>query len=302
MTPVVSIIIPSFNGAHKIVDCLNLLRAQNQKNFEVIVVIDGSTDNTEQKISGLFIKEFPLNVIHQLNAGRAQTRNIGVKHANSDLLIFLDDDMLPDPEFVEKHSSFHQTNANSILIGNGYRNPNASNKSFYKYLIEEEKKWQKNLSGEPFDVQFDSFIFTACNMSLPRNLFQSLGGFDSRLTDGEDFQFGAIALKKKIKITFNRNVIAWHNDSPDIRTYIKRHQEYISGRKQLLFYYPENKILFPTLFNNLPKSNFLKNWLIKGLRSSFFLNFTGSSIFEILPESLKFTFYNFIIAAHTFPI
>src|SRR6187397_1060160 len=95
-----SVIIPTYNGAHKVVNVLRALEQQTHLPDEVVVVIDGSTDNTAELLRTNTFKLPSLRIIEQPNGGRAQVRNRGAKEASQDLLIFFDDDMRPVPQSV----------------------------------------------------------------------------------------------------------------------------------------------------------------------------------------------------------
>ena len=94
----VSIIIPTFNEETTIEGCLSTLSRQSYKNIEIIVVDDGSTDNTLSKV-----KIFPEVKIHKQNhQGPGPARNLAAKYAKGEILVFVDADMTFDRKFIEK--------------------------------------------------------------------------------------------------------------------------------------------------------------------------------------------------------
>ncbi|MFC1461215.1 exopolysaccharide biosynthesis polyprenyl glycosylphosphotransferase [Verrucomicrobiota bacterium] len=94
-----SVIIPVYNGADTIVKCLNALQNQtlSEKQFEVIVVDDGSTDNTYGQVC-----KFPVNLISMAHSGPASARNKGAALARGEILVFTDADCVPEPEWLKK--------------------------------------------------------------------------------------------------------------------------------------------------------------------------------------------------------
>lgn len=87
----VTIVIPVYNGQEWIADAVESAISQTEK-CEVIVVNDGSTDNTAN-----VLKDYPVKVIHQVNKGLSSARNTGIMNATTDYVLFLDaDDMLQD--------------------------------------------------------------------------------------------------------------------------------------------------------------------------------------------------------------
>ena len=90
-----------YNSERTIKETLDALNTQTKKNFEVIIVNDGSTDNS-MEIVKKFKADFPLKIISQQNSGPAVARNSGAKHSKKDVIIFLDSDCIPHEDFVEK--------------------------------------------------------------------------------------------------------------------------------------------------------------------------------------------------------
>lgn len=97
--PIVSIIIPTYNYARFLPEALESVFSQSLKNYEIIVVDDGSTDNTRE-IVGTYGDR--VRYFYQSNSGVSAARNKGIKEALGDYLAFLDADDLYRPEFLEK--------------------------------------------------------------------------------------------------------------------------------------------------------------------------------------------------------
>ncbi|MCL6570409.1 MAG: glycosyltransferase [Bacillus sp. (in: Bacteria)] len=115
----VSIIIPSHNRYPLNLLTLHSLEQQtfNLSKMEVIFINDASTDQTEENLNE-YSPPYHLNYIHsQEKLGRARVRNLGVRSAKGSLLIFLDAEMITEPNFVENHYKYHQSKDNVILSG-----------------------------------------------------------------------------------------------------------------------------------------------------------------------------------------
>ena len=105
-----SVIIPTFNRAEILRRNLNLLATQTFDDFEVVVIDDGSTDETLRLLRDFEKKvEFPLRFLTQKNSGQGVARNQGIKISAGEILLFLGDDMLPLPNLLEKHAEFHDS-------------------------------------------------------------------------------------------------------------------------------------------------------------------------------------------------
>lgn len=96
-----SIIVPVYNGEKYIQRCLESIRKQTYKEFEVIVVDDGSYDSTGDLCDQIAREDARFHVIHQKNAGVAKARNVGLAQAKGDL-VFIDADDYVDSDYLEK--------------------------------------------------------------------------------------------------------------------------------------------------------------------------------------------------------
>lgn len=98
----VSVIIPVFNEENDILECLNSLSDQSERDFEVIVVDDGSTDETLKVLSEFEVKNLKLKILCGKHSGAGSARNLGVKNARGRILVFVDADMTFDKDFISK--------------------------------------------------------------------------------------------------------------------------------------------------------------------------------------------------------
>ena len=98
----VSVIIPTYNEEKVIGECLRSLANQTYKDFEVIVVDDGSTDKTWEVLSELKVKNLKLKVVRGSHLGAGAARNLGTKSATGEILVFVDADMTFDKDFLKK--------------------------------------------------------------------------------------------------------------------------------------------------------------------------------------------------------
>ena len=128
----ISVIIPAYNAEKTIQQCLKSIFAQTFKDFEIIIVNDGSTDKTVEVLQQYQGK---VKIINQSNAGAAAARNKGVQDCNAPFIIFCDDDITMKPNMLE---IMHQTLQD---------NPNAS------YAYSAFKFGFKKFSLWPFDAE-----------------------------------------------------------------------------------------------------------------------------------------------------
>ena len=98
----VSIVIPTYNEKEVITECLKSLSKQSYKDMEIIVVEDGSSDGTIDILKHFHLSPFTFHLLRQGHKGAGAARNLGVKQARGEILVFIDADMTFDVRFLEK--------------------------------------------------------------------------------------------------------------------------------------------------------------------------------------------------------
>tara|TARA_R110000850_G_scaffold20864_6_gene61820 strand:+ start:1021 stop:1935 length:915 start_codon:yes stop_codon:yes gene_type:complete len=292
----VSVIIPTYNGGHKISGVLDALKDQSFKDFELIVVVDGSTDNTLEVLEK-YKKVFSnLKIIYQKNSGRAIVRNKGAREANGDLLIFFDDDMLPTKNCIKLHLEHHKKKQGTILTG--AQIDKSGDTDILKYKAHLSIKWSiplQKVQGSPLGKE--NLFITAANFSILKKIFIKLKGFDEQLTDAEDFDMAVRALKAGIQLYYNHKAFAWHCDIINGASYIRRLRQYREAHLQL-------QSLKPDLFKGFLIHKPIQPLGIKKIGFLFFTNrfwinfLDGSMLQKLLPQFLRYKLYDFITTAN----
>lgn len=123
----ISVVISTYNWPDALKLVLTALNNQADRNFEVIIVDDGSTSATKEMIEQFkTIAGFPLKHLWQEDKGfrAARARNLGIKHASGDYIVFLDGDCVPNIHFVENHRKIAETNyfvvGHRIILSESY--------------------------------------------------------------------------------------------------------------------------------------------------------------------------------------
>jgi glycosyltransferase involved in cell wall biosynthesis len=125
-SPFFSIIIPAYNRAYILPETINSIQEQSFENWEVIVVDDGSKDNTREFVESLSIVDDRIRYVYQQNAERSVARNNGADHASGNYLMFLDSD--------DKYATGHLEKLHAFIIEN--QKPVAFFFSNLSYLLE----------------------------------------------------------------------------------------------------------------------------------------------------------------------
>lgn len=117
-----SIIIPAYNVADYLENCVESILKQTYDNYEVIIVNDGSTDETGKIADDLSLQFKQINVIHQSNGGASKARNIGMKEVVGDYILFLDgDDFWSDIYFLDQVASeLNKQLVDVVIFGYSY--------------------------------------------------------------------------------------------------------------------------------------------------------------------------------------
>jgi glycosyltransferase involved in cell wall biosynthesis len=295
----VSVIVPSYNGAHKLPNILNALLKQTYQSCEIIVVVDGSNDNTREVLE-LWKQKLPqLKTVYQQNKGRAAVRNTGAKVAKGDLVVFFDDDMRPNETCVLRHLQFHQQNRGCILVGKAGIDPSKVNGYDYlKFKLNSENRWMKNFVAGLNKISLDNYVFTSANLSCSKEIFNQLGGFDERLTDSEDFDYSMRAFKMNIPIYYDSELIAWHDDFSTIEKDILRQLEYYRSKQKALTLQPEFLKMHAVSFS-YRKS---KNYFEISIRKFFVINKYWHYLFQsgflfFLPQPIRFRIYDLVLSS-----
>lgn len=113
-----SIIIPVYNAAKLLPKCLNSLKNQTYKNFEVIALDDESKDNSFEILNEFKLKNptMKINISSHQNCGAGKTRNLGLKKANGEYIVFIDSDDYVDCDYLEKIDRIIDDNNSDIVF------------------------------------------------------------------------------------------------------------------------------------------------------------------------------------------
>lgn len=176
-----SVIIPTFNRASFLKEAIDSVLAQKFKDFELIVVDDGSTDKT-QEILKPYLEKNLLKYLIQKNSGVAGARNAGIKAAQSDWLVFLDSDdlwlsdkLLEQIQFLKENPALKICQTEEIWIRRGVR-------------VNQMKKHQK-FAGWIFEKCLPLCIVSPSAVMIHRKVFEAVGLFDESFPVCEDYEF-----------------------------------------------------------------------------------------------------------------
>jgi glycosyltransferase involved in cell wall biosynthesis len=185
--PLVSVITPTYNRRESLLATLRALESQlfPASQFEVLVVVDGCTDGSADACRSLGAP-YTLRVIEQANAGPAVARNVACQQARAPLLVFLDDDVIPDPDLLAAHWRIQQKASRQVVIGPLLRPPNARLQPWVNWelaTLERQYDAMAQSKWEPSPRQF----YTG-NASVARAAIIEAGGFNPKFRRAEDVE------------------------------------------------------------------------------------------------------------------
>jgi len=225
--PGVSVVVCTYNGAATIAQCLASCARLAYPEFEVVVVDDGSTDQT-----AAIAAEFDVRLVTTPNQGLAAARNVGLEHARGEIVAYLDDDAWPDPDWLRYLVSEFMSTPHAAIGG-----PNVPPASgFVADCI-------ACAPGGPIHVLVsdrEAEHIPGCNMALRREALAHLGGFDERFRiAGDDVDVCWRLQNAGWTIGFAPAAMVWHRRRGSIRAYLRQQREYGKAEAQLERKWPE---------------------------------------------------------------
>lgn len=223
-----SVVIPTHDRRELVVRNVSVLAGQTSRDFEVIVVVDGSVDGTAAALRSLDTP-FPLTVLEQPNSGAAAARNAGAAAASGEVLLFLDDDMEADPAMLAEHDRSHSGGAD-LVLGDIPLHPDSPRNVLSEGVGAWARKRRERLSAA-HEVPLADLL--TGQMSIGREPFERLGGFDTAFTrggafGGEDVDFGYRVLQGGCRVEFNPAAVSRQLFDVDPAVYLRR--EFDAGR------------------------------------------------------------------------
>lgn len=181
----VSVIIPTHNRSTLVVRSVESVLRQTYPTVEIVVVDDGSVDDTAVKLQPYYDTE-RIAYLKKINTGAADSRNYGVKHSTGDLITFLDSDDEAVPEWIEQLVNAFGNDENCKIVFCGCTMYDEhGNERFSKFPTKKGPLYQKLVCRFT-----NSGIFM-----LRRKFFESIGGYDAKLPASQHTELGIRAAK-----------------------------------------------------------------------------------------------------------
>lgn len=253
MSMKISVIIPTRNNGHRIAATLRHLFHQTilPAHYEIIVVDNGSTDNTEEILSGLEMEAVNFRWVKELRASRAHARNRGISESFGELVLFLDDDIEVEPHHLASHLACHaQSKGPVAVIGRVIDispiTPAWVEDYFHARQVAGSPAADRENSGIPLGL-----YFATGNVSLLRHTLESVrinrSGesfyFDPAFRVREDGDLGCRLIKKDVNFAFADNITCRHHHPRSWRSIVDRTYDGGYALLQLIEKHPEVQLI-----------------------------------------------------------
>ncbi len=222
--PLLSVVVPSYNDAPMLRLCLARLAAQTlaPAAYEVVVVDDGSTDDTPGVVSAAAYGRAMIRGIRlDRNRGRSAARNAGIRAAGAALVVFVDSDVLVLPDFLQRHMEIHHS-ASSPVVGRG------------PVIVIPSPE----IPARPPRIRISPAYLDTGNASVPRAALVEAGMFDEgfRVYGWEDFDLGLRLKACGIPRVFSPSALAYHVQRPPTLESLDQHMAKEEDRARTALY------------------------------------------------------------------
>ena len=230
-----SIIIPVYNRKDEIKELLESLVTQSLKDFEVLVVEDGSKDRCEDVVK-MFENTLDIHYYYKENSGPGQSRNYGAERAKGDYFIVLDSDVsLPDFYLQEIENELQKQDADA------FGTPDKANDNFtdiQKAISYSMTSFFTTGGIRGGKKKMDKFYPRSYSMGVRKDVWQNLGGF-AKMRFGEDIDFSTRIFKSGYTARLFPNAYVYHKRRTDFKKFFR--QVFNSGIARINLYkkYPE---------------------------------------------------------------
>jgi glycosyltransferase involved in cell wall biosynthesis len=198
--PLLSVVIATYNRGPILEKCLNALLAQtlSPERFEIVIVDDGSTDDTPQRLEALKSESPAWQFRFQKNGGRSQARNQGIAMARGEIIVFIDSDVVVVPTFLATHAAAHEAQKDR--------------KVFVQGLCVNTDRFDDPASTPIQATDFSAAFFATNNVSVPKCFLVEAGGFDENFTEygWEDLELGLRLKQLGVAMVRTREAIGFH--------------------------------------------------------------------------------------------
>jgi GT2 family glycosyltransferase len=260
--PYFSVVVPTYNRLDRLRRVIAAFERQAYPSeaYELIVVSDGSSDGTDAYLE-TFRSTMQLRWLTQANQGPAAARNAGVRTAVGEFILFVDDDVVPEPQLLEEHARSHHEAGRDVVVLGPLLTPEGFEMAPWVRWEQEMlmKQYSAMLRG---DWEATARQFYTGNASLRRSHILAAGGFDESFRRAEDVELAYRLASNGLEFVFNIKAAGMHFADRSYRAWLDAAYSY--GRNDVIFARDRNqKWLLSTIHREFLDRHFLIRSLVR---------------------------------------
>ena len=250
--PFVSVVIACPRGSWMLDECLRALSAQTYRDFEVIVLPDG-TDG-DSGVPGPMPKDMAISFLPTGKVRPAEKRNLGIKAAKGEIVAFIDDDAYPDAHWLEYAVKYFGDETIGAVGGPGVTPPGDTfmaqigGRVYDNILVSGNYRYRYKAGGVRRDVD----DYPSCNLFVRKSLLDSFGGYRTDFWPGEDTLLCKDIVDSGSRIVYDPWVVVYHHRRPLFGPHLRQLGRYAFHRGYFCRKFPSNSLhlsyFVPTAF------------------------------------------------------
>lgn len=235
--PALSVITLTKNRAEFLRENLRSLLGQTKPGDEIIIVDNGSTDETPSVIRQ-FTHSLPIRAFRTGKSGFPALYNFAIAKTRNPVIVFYDDDCIASPGFLTGHRNAHRGDAPRIVQGQTYSVPKGN--IYADIMGDHYQNWLTvHLTGPDRLKTFDNK-----NASMPTSLLAKYGNFSQRQSNGaEDIELGLRMARHGVPIIFDRSIICYHHERDTLMGFVRQHLRFAKADAVLSHDIPDERTL-----------------------------------------------------------
>jgi glycosyltransferase involved in cell wall biosynthesis len=218
----ISVVVFTYNCAHLLVDALRTLAAQTFPDFELLIVDDGSTDNTEAVVQRFSSQFRECRYLRKAHTGIADSRNVAFQAATGTHVAILEGDDMWSPRYVEAVRGVLEAAPETELVCTSGLNIYASGEVISPFFPSNLPPVRGPLRTADEFLAFYPWINVSAS-TIKKSAFERVGPFDTRYASGDDFDWFARAVRDGIScVRLDRRLVLYRNHGANLTTHYDR--------------------------------------------------------------------------------
>ena len=242
-----SVVVPLFNKERSVQKTIRSVLDQSVENLEIIVVDDGSTDASIERVQEF--TDARIKIIRKENGGVSETRNAGIKAAKYDYIALLDADDIWEPEYLEEQVKLIREFPDAALWSCAYGHLNGEERTAVYHALPDEYRYY---ISDYFRMKRVTDLFCSSSVVIRKKSFDKAGMFDTRISFSEDLDMWYRIIVHFPVVFYNKTLVYYRQDAEnralhlDLRLksflpyYVNKYNEDISINDRAFLYYINN--------------------------------------------------------------